>query len=231
MHDTVALKLLLSRLAPALSGSDEIIVVDAEQSETCADICAYFGARYLSNNASRGSRMNFGAADANNEILWFIHADAEPDLNGADTIRQSIRGGIQAGYFKFRFTGTRPLFKRALEGAINLRAIVGIPYGDQALFMTRSAFKQAGGYADTSLFEEVGLVKALQRAGDFTRMQVTVGVSSRRWERDGWLRRTVQNRLLVLGHWLGVPSNTLARMYRGSTPQSAAPSVADNTRT
>jgi len=230
MRDSAALQRLLDHLAPLLARRDEIIVVDVEQSQSSADTCAHFGARYLSKPASRGARMNFGAATAANRILWFIHADAQPDATAPDLIRQTIGSGTHAGYFKFRFSGERSLPRRTLESAINLRASIGIPYGDQALFMTCPAFEQAGGYADTTLFEEVALVKALQRAGNFKRLPATIGVSPRRWERDGWFKRTLQNRLLVLGHWLGVPSTVLTQMYHGSAQQSATTNVAENKR-
>jgi hypothetical protein len=41
-----------------------------------------------------------------------------------------------------------------------------------------------------------------------------MGVSPRRWERDGWIRRSLMNRLLALGFALGVAPDRLARMYR-----------------
>jgi hypothetical protein len=44
-------------------------------------------------------------------------------------------------------------------------------------------------------------------------MPADIGVSPRRWERDGWIRRTVGNRLLALGHALGIPPHRLARRY------------------
>jgi hypothetical protein len=38
-------------------------------------------------------------------------------------------------------------------------------------------------------------------------------VSSRRWERDGWLRRSLHNRRLAIAFAMGVAPETLARDY------------------
>jgi hypothetical protein len=65
------------------------------------------------------------------------------------------------------------------------------------------------------LFEEVPLVRALRRAGRFARVGATIGVSPRRWERDGWVRRTLENRVLALGYLAGISPRRLARRYRG----------------
>ena len=63
---------------------------------------------------------------------------------------------------------------------------------------------------------------ALRRQGRLRALDTPIGVSPRRWERDGWIRRTVENRLLALGFALGVNPARLARRYR-SAPGSARP--------
>ena len=217
-QDTDALAELLEQLQVDLRGSDEILVVSAEQSQASAEICSQYGARLLHHQGSRGARMNRGAGAARNRILWFLHADAEPVAAAPQIVRNTIGGGAAGGYFRFRFRGAAKLVKRALEACINFRTRFGIPYADQGLFMTRLAFDDAGGFADQSLFEEVALVKALRAHGQFIRLPASLGVSPRRWERDGWWRRTLHNRLLVLGYRLGVPNNTLAKIYRQADP-------------
>ena len=89
-----------------------------------------------------------------------------------------------------------------------------------AIYRTRDTgdlqryFEAAGGFSDEPLFEEIRLVKKLRDAGSFEEIDLPIGVSPRRWERDGWLIRTLQNRLLVLGHRVGMPGHALARIYR-----------------
>jgi hypothetical protein len=103
-----------------------------------------------------------------------------------------------------------------LARLINYRARYGIPYGDQGLFVARTAYDAVGGFADTPLFEEVPLVRKLRKRGSFAQVAASIGVSPRRWERDGWLQRSIGNRLLALAYTLGVPPRRLARRYRPS---------------
>ncbi len=212
--DVVALQALLGRLNRILGSKDEIMVVDAEQSDERAAVCAHFDAGYCSDTSTRGTRLNKGAASTRNPILWFLHADAEPEVTAPNAIRRQIAQGHDGGFFRFRFSGGRTWYKALLEKAINLRTTSGIPYGDQGLFAARPAFEAAGGFSDESLFEEVRLVKKLRTEGRFDEIDLPIGVSPRRWERDGWFRRTLQNRLLVLGYLIGMPGHALARIYR-----------------
>jgi hypothetical protein len=93
-------------------------------------------------------------------------------------------------------------------------ARIGEVYGDQGLFASRAAFERAGGFAEEPLFEEVPLVRALKRAGGFRVLDEPIVVSARRWQQDGFWRRTLENRLLALGHAAGLSPRRLARWYR-----------------
>jgi hypothetical protein len=108
--------------------------------------------------------------------------------------------------------------KRVLARLINWRTRYGVPYGDQGLFVARADYDAVGGFADTPLFEEVPLVRGLRRRGAFVPVAASIGVSPRRWERDGWLRRSVGNRLLALAYSLGVSPRRLARRYQPLGP-------------
>jgi hypothetical protein len=105
--------------------------------------------------------------------------------------------------------------KRLLAGLVNLRvALRGTPYGDQGLFVTRAAYFASGGFAQQALFEEVELIRRLRRRGSFVRLPVPIGVATRRWERDGWWRRSILNRWLALRYGCGTPVAALASSYR-----------------
>jgi hypothetical protein len=138
--------------------------------------------------------------------------DAAPDSLAA--ITSALAAGAIGGAFRFRFEGVATPTARLLERAIAWRGRVGMVYGDQALFATRAAFERAGGFADEPLFEEVRLVRGLRAAGRFVVLDEAVGVAPRRWQADGWWRRTAYNRLLALGHALGISPRRLAGWYR-----------------
>jgi rSAM/selenodomain-associated transferase 2 len=211
--DNEALTRLLNRLHNAEHLPDEIVIVDGGASSGCRSLARRFSCVYVSARRGRGHQLQAGALRASGDILWFLHADAAPPDNAIALIRAQHTAGSAGGYFGFRFTGTDTWYKSTLAQLINLRARFGTPYGDQGLFATRAAYDAAGGFADVPLFEEVALVRALRRQGRFACVPADIGVSPRRWERDGWMRRTLGNRLLALGHALGIPPHRLARRY------------------
>jgi rSAM/selenodomain-associated transferase 2 len=210
--DAAALERVLAQLAAA-DDALEIIVVEAG-GDACAALCRDHGARHLVAEPCRGGQLAAGASAATGDVLWFVHADATLPPTAIAAIRAAVAGGAAGGYFRFRFQGLRTAWKRMLEPLIALRARFGVPYGDQALFATRQAYAAAGGFPPVPLFEEVPFVRGMRRAGRFVALAEPVGVSPRRWESDGWMRRTIENRALALRHALGVSPWDLAARYQ-----------------
>jgi hypothetical protein len=72
----------------------------------------------------------------------------------------------------------------------------------------------AGGYPDTPIMEDVVLVRRLTRLTRVHRLGGRIVVDSRRWRREGQLRGTARN-VLLLGLFLaGVAPERLARWYQ-----------------
>ena len=100
---------------------------------------------------------------------------------------------------------------------VNLRvSLGGIPYGDQGIFVRRDAYLKCGGFTHQPLFEEVTLVRKLRARGRFRILAEPIGVSPRRWERDGWIRRSLANRRLALAYLCGQTAQQLATRYNDS---------------
>lgn len=216
--DNEMLERLLGRLRGLPVAPDEIVIVDGGSSAGCRSLARRFRCVYVGTRAGRGHQLHAGALRASGDVLWFLHADAEPPEDGVGQIRTRYLAGAAGGFFSFRFAGNVTWYKRALAQLINWRTRFGTPYGDQGLFVGRSTYDAVGGFADTPLFEEVPLVRALRQRGEFTRLAAEIGVSPRRWERDGWLRRSAGNRLLALAYMAGVPPRRLARRYQPLGP-------------
>jgi rSAM/selenodomain-associated transferase 2 len=211
LADDVALAALLQRIRSWGRRPREIIVVDGDASASTSALCARWQAVWLPSVHGRGVQLMKGAAHAHGSTLWFLRPDSEPHPDSLGAIAIAVDSGAVGGYFQFRFTGPRRWHKTLLEVAIRLRCRLGVPYGDQGLFAERESFDVCGGFAPTPLFEEVPLVKALRRQGRFEALSLPLGVSAQRWERDGWLRRALANRLLALGYMLGLSPARLAR--------------------
>lgn len=222
-RDTAALAALLNAAADFAPPPEQIIVVAGEHDDALARLCAEQRVTYLEGQPCRGMQLDLGAHAADAKVLWFVHADAAAPPEAVAVIRRALAAGAESGCFRFSFQGARAWHKTALERLIALRvSLGGMPYGDQALFVTRAAYFECGGFAHVPLFEEVRLVRRLRRRRSFIALREKVAVSPRRWERDGWVARTLHNRWLALLHSLGVPAERLAAAYSARRPAPQA---------
>lgn len=147
------------------------------------------------------------------DIYWFLHADAIPDSRSPFLIKKAVENGAQGGCFKFEFSGINTLKSKLFQKIIWIRSKLGVPYGDQGLFFTAQAYKRNGGFKPFPLFEEVELVKRVKKTGKFNYLEIPIGIDPRKWEQDGWFKRSLTNRLLAFGYWLGFSPVTLSGLY------------------
>ena len=98
---------------------------------------------------------------------------------------------------------------------MNLRSrLTGIATGDQALFMTREAFKSVGGFPAIALMEDIEVSARLSRLARPACLRLKVLTSARRWETRGVLATIVLMWRLRLAYFLGASPEALARRYR-----------------
>ncbi|MGI9257596.1 MAG: TIGR04283 family arsenosugar biosynthesis glycosyltransferase [Gammaproteobacteria bacterium] len=226
LADTPALVDLVARIRSWPEQPAEILVVSAETNAELQQLCKELGCDYLESIPCRGVQLAAGARATTEEILWFLHADAGPHRDSLPAITAAIDKGAVGGFFGFRLGGRTAWWKPLLNLLTTLRVrLGGTPYGDQGLFATRAAYENAGGFAPQPLFEEVTLVKSLRRQGHFFALALPIEVAARRWERDGWLSRSLSNRILALRYRLGASAEHLAKRYeRVAVPNRKATS-------
>ncbi len=166
----------------------------------------------------RGVQLNAGAAGARGRWLLFLHVDTRlPDGWLEEVARADRLASCVGGSFRFGLD-SRAWQARWLERAVALRvAILDLPYGDQALFARRDVFEALGGFAPVPLMEDVEFVRRLRRAGRLYHSTRAVRTSARRWEREGWLRRSARNVSLLVRYTLGASPVTLVRAYERRT--------------
>ncbi|MDT8363181.1 MAG: TIGR04283 family arsenosugar biosynthesis glycosyltransferase [Nitrosomonas sp.] len=212
-QDEQVLKRLLIQLCALKNPPLEVIVVDGAHQENCRELCGTYGASWLPAVPCRGRQLQVGAAKARGAVLWFLHADACLPADPLSALRLALVQGALGGYFRFSFNLTGNWSARLLEKAIAWRCRMGVPYGDQGIFVRRESYFLAGGHGPWPLFEEVPLVHNLRKLGRFRSLPEPLLIDPRRWQRDGWWRRTWQNRKLALGYMCGVSPDKLARRY------------------
>ena len=214
LGDAARLRTLLDLIAGWELQPREIIVVAANADTRSSALCGQKGYLYLTSEPCRGRQQDQGARAAQAAILWFLHADAVPRPSSLGDITRTIAGGAEGGHFRFSFRGVPMFRKTTIERLTNLRVkLGGIPYGDQGIFVRRDIYFECGGFPHQPLFEEVGLVRQLRSRGRFRAIDSPLGVSPRRWERDGWLVRCLKNRRLALSYACGQTAHRLAKQY------------------
>ena len=174
---------------------------------------------WLTSPPGRGRQMNLGARRAHGDWLLFLHADTRLPEGWVDELERAGRQpAVVGGSFRFQLDA-RQWWARALERGVAARVRwFGLPYGDQALFVRRQTFVALGGYQELPLMEDVEFVRRMRRAGRLHHSTLPALTSARRWETDGWIRRSVENVILLLLYLAGVSPARLAARYRRDLP-------------
>jgi rSAM/selenodomain-associated transferase 2 len=226
LNDTAALASLLSALPtstaePAL----ELIVVDGNPAgDPTMDALRerYADVAWIESAPGRGLQMNEGARRASGRWLVFLHADTRLGVGWIDVIRRlDEQTQIVGGSFRFALDSPA-LWARWIEWGVWIRVrLFDFAYGDQALFVRRTIFEELGGYQELPLMEDVDFIRRLRGRGRLEHAVVPALTSARRWEQDGWVRRTIENLLLVALFLAGQPPERLARRYHRRKPLAA----------
>ncbi len=202
----------LSRTLAATSfAGSRVIVVSTPEDDSVASLRA---ARpdlvWIEAPRGRARQMNAGAAVADSPWLLFLHADTRLPQGWVEDVAAADRDPrVAAGCFRFALD-SRSAVARLIELGVRLRvALFALPYGDQAIFVRRDAFTAIGGYADLPIMEDVDLIRRLRRVGALYRAPRPAVTSARRWERDGWIARTLRHLTLITLYFCGVPPSRL----------------------
>jgi rSAM/selenodomain-associated transferase 2 len=192
----------------------EVIVVDGGSRDATIQRARLRADRVISAPRGRAAQMNAGAEKASGEVLLFLHADTRLPSDPDHVVLQGLeRSGRAWGRFDVKIEGRHPLLF-VVGWLMNLRSrMTGIATGDQAIFATREAFRDVGGFPMIELMEDIALSKRLKRISRPLCLRERVTTSGRRWEEHGVLRTVVLMWRLRLAYFFGADPAELARQY------------------
>lgn len=200
----------------------EIIIVDGSADGSTLSAVDDDGVKLITSPPGRAVQMNFGAQKAGGDILLFLHADTTLPHATGNLVRKALNAPCAtAGAFKLGFdTSLRSLKWIAYIADLRCR-IERVPYGDQAIFISRSNFEKSGGFPEIPLMEDVEFFQNIKRQRlEIVILKEPVTTSARRYLASGPLCCALRNTYLRLLHFCGVNHATLKNMYSRKGKQS-----------
>jgi rSAM/selenodomain-associated transferase 2/rSAM/selenodomain-associated transferase 1 len=202
-------------LEEPLSAGAEVIVTDGGSTDGTVEIARSLGAKVIVIEGGKARQLNAAACEATGEVLVFLHADSRAPRGFAEeAVRLLARDGVVGGAFTFRLDERMP-GTGFIERLADLRSRrLGLPYGDQGIFVRADVFRGTGGFPEMPIMEDFEFMRRLRRHGRIVISHLPVVTSARRWRELGVFRTTAINQLMIAGYYAGVRPERLARLYR-----------------
>jgi len=201
-------------VASAAAPDVDVLVVDGESSDGTPEKARAAGARVIPAPRGRARQLQRGVEASRGDAVVFLHADTRLPQGWDAAVRAALVDPDAAGgCFALRFDERTPSL-RLVEWGARLRVrLLGMPYGDQALFVRRSVLDAIGGVPQAPLMEDLDLVRAVRRRGRLARLALPVTTSARRYRRGGVLRTMLRHWVAAAAWALGVPRERVAAWY------------------
>ena len=194
----------------------EIIVVDGGSRDDTVDIVESLGVKVIASYKNRARQMNAGAKNATGDILLFLHADTVLPADFDAMIRTALQQPSSVGgAFALRINAP-DVGLRLVEWGVKWRSkLFKMPYGDQAIFITKEKFNSIGGFPELAIMEDFELIRHLKTLGKITFIPVPVITSPRRWLKKGILQTTLINQIVIIAYFIGISPEIIRSWYRG----------------
>jgi len=164
--------------------------------EKLKQFCENRPVHWIHSSPGRGKQLNNGAACSKRKNLWFVHADSlitKYTLNALETTLGNYPNTIV--YFDLGFSDGSPLMNLNTIGGWFRSHILGLPFGDQGLCMSKDIFEKVGGFREDVRYGEDHLFvwQAKQKRVALKCTNKILLTSARKYCDQGWVNTTARH--------------------------------------
>jgi rSAM/selenodomain-associated transferase 2 len=192
----------------------EIIVSDGGSTDNTVALAKHAGATVVSSpRKGRAAQMNTGATLAKGEILYFLHADTIPPEGYLTDITEAVAKGYPAGCYTLSFDYPHWFLKANCW--FTQFDVNAFRFGDQSLFVSKTAFEQLGGFCEQHIvMEDQELIKRLRKYVRFKVVKKPVVTSARKYIENGVYKTQGIFFIIYFLYVAGFSQERLVRTYK-----------------
>jgi rSAM/selenodomain-associated transferase 2 len=203
---------LLDRLISNSGETTEIIVVDGGSKDATISIVNSFDVKLLETEASRAKQLNLGAENSTFDNLYFVHADTLPPKSFIRDISYSTEMGMEACCYRTKFEERRLLMRLNEFHSRFLKLY--FRGGDQSLSISKKLFNELGRFdEEMCIMEEYPILQKLMNRKKFRVVPKDILISSRKYDKNSWLKVTRANLIAYRMFKKGQDSSVIKDTY------------------
>ncbi|MCU7800971.1 MAG: TIGR04283 family arsenosugar biosynthesis glycosyltransferase [gamma proteobacterium symbiont of Lucinoma myriamae] len=213
LNEAETIQSFLQALQPLREQGHEVVLVDGHSDDDSCALARPLVDRMFSSQPGRAKQQILGAKMSTGEVFLFLHADTKLPEKADQLILMSLAQDSFWGRFDVQLSGSHWLF-RVIEKMMNWRScLTGVATGDQALFVSKTLYNDAGGMPAIELMEDIEFSKRLLKFCKPACLKSIVITSSKRWEKNGILRTILFMWSLRLQYFFGIKPEVLVKKY------------------
>ena len=195
---------------------NKIIIVDADSCDLTIQMSKKYNIKIIKSLKGRGPQLVLGAENAHTDWIFFLHSDSTINKNNLIDINKFITNTLnnnKAASFKIKFN-TNNIWSNLLSKLVNIRSkYLKLPYGDQGLLISRSFYKNIGGYKNIPIMEDVEIIRTI----GFRNIKILnsyIITDAERFENQVWIYRSMINLFCLTLYFLGFNINNINKIYK-----------------